>query len=57
MVLSSENTALITQTKLDELNDDYDANATVIEVWSQPIDPETDPVLLCERKVARESEG
>lgn len=54
MVLSSENTALITQTKLDELNDDYDANATVIEVWSQPIDPETDPVLLCERKVARE---
>jgi hypothetical protein len=54
MVLTSENTALITGTKLDELNDDYDRDATQIEVWTQPIDPETDPVLLCERKVARE---
>jgi hypothetical protein len=53
MVLTSENTALITQTKLDELNDDYDSAATVIEVWSQPIDPETDSVLLCEHKIAR----
>lgn len=54
MVLTSENTALITRTKLDELNDDYDSNAVVITVRSQPIDPDTDPVLLCERKVARE---
>ena len=55
MVLTSENTALITHCKLDELNDDYDSNAVVIKVMSQPIDPDTDPVLLCEWKVARES--
>ena len=55
MVLTSENTALITHRKLDELNDDYNANAVVIKVMSQPIDPDADPVLLCERKVAREN--
>lgn len=55
MVLTSDCAALITQTKLDELNDDYDADATVIRIESRPIDPETDPVLLCERRVARES--
>ncbi len=53
MVLTSDNTALITQTKLDELNDDYDSTAIVIEEWSQPLDPETDSVLLCEHKIAR----
>lgn len=55
MVLSSENTALITRTKLDELNDDYESNAVIVRVESRPLDPETDSVLLCERKIARES--
>ena len=55
MVLTSDCTALITQTKLDELNDEYDSNSVVVRVESRPLDPETDPVLLCERKIAREN--
>jgi len=55
MVLTSACTALITREKLDELNDDYDSNAVVVRVESRPIDPETDPVLICERKIAREN--
>lgn len=54
MVLTSDCTALITQTKLDELNDEYDSNAIVVKMMSQPLDPETEPILLCEKKIARE---
>lgn len=55
MVLTSDCTALITNRRLEELNDEYDSNAVIVRVESQPLDPETDPVLLCERKIARES--
>jgi hypothetical protein len=55
MVLTSDCTALITRRKLDELNRNYDANAIVVSKTSHPLDPETDPVLLCEKKIARES--
>ena len=54
MVLTSKTTALITQTRLDEINDEYDRTAIKVEVWSTPIDPETEPELLCEKKIARE---
>ncbi|MFA6364598.1 hypothetical protein [Methanoregula sp.] len=53
MVLSSDCTALITQRKLDELNDEYDRNAAVVRVISQPLDPDTEPEVLCEKRIAR----
>lgn len=54
MVLTSECKALITRCDLDELNDDYDREAVIVQVYSQPIDPDTEPELLCERHIARE---
>jgi hypothetical protein len=44
----------LTGDQLDEVNQTYDDNAVTVEVWSAPVDPLTDPVLLAEYKVARE---
>lgn len=56
MILTSATTrgALLTGDQLDEVNQTYDDNAVTVEVWSAPVDPLTDPVLLAEYKVARE---
>ena len=55
MVLSSVSGSLITQDQLDDINDDYERNAAVMEIMSRPIDPLTSPELLAEYRVARES--
>ena len=54
MVLTSECKALITRCDLDELNEEFDRNSVIVQVYSQPIDPDTEPELLCERHIARE---
>jgi hypothetical protein len=53
MVLTSDCIALITHRKLAELNDEIDRNAIVVRVMSQPLDPDTEPVLMCEKRIAR----
>ena len=53
MVLNSTNTALITQHRLDDLNDEIYDDAVVIRVMTNPLDQDTEPELVNEHRIRR----
>ncbi len=53
MVLSSKCRALTTQRDLDEENDAIEEAAIEVRVESRPFDPDTEPELLHESRIAR----
>ena len=53
MVLNSTNEALITEKRLDDLNEEIHRAATVVRVMTNPFDPETEPELISEHRIRR----
>jgi hypothetical protein len=55
MVLTSDCIAITTHKRLEEANTTLNQNAIHIERKTNPLDPDTDPVLICERLIPREA--
>jgi hypothetical protein len=53
MVLNSTNVALITQHRLDDLNDEIYDDAVVIRVMTNPLDQDTEPEEIAECRIRR----
>jgi len=53
VVLNSTNTALITQDRLDDLNDEIYDDAVVITISTHPLDQDTDSEDICEHRIRR----
>jgi len=53
MVLNSTNVALITRGRLCDLNDEIERKAVMIRIETNPIDQDTDSVIVSESRVAR----
>ena len=53
VVLNSTNVALITEKRLDDLNDEIYDDAVVIRVMTNPLDQDTEPEEIAECRIRR----